>query len=103
MPRRSSHVVDDAPVLPLPQGLGGSQQTYADTSDRPSGSPSGAGAHGEKDVFEGHDAEDSDDNGSVSKKSRKSKARVRISRICVHCLRSFTRLSRNAVGTRSVL
>jgi hypothetical protein len=47
-------------------------------SDRSSGSLSGGGARGEKDVFEGHDAEDSDDNGSVSK-NRKAKARVRIS------------------------
>ena len=92
MPRRSSHVADDAPVLPLPQGLGGSQKKSADTSDRPSGPSSGGEAHGEKDVFEGQDAEDStyDDNGPVSKKSGKAKARVRISRSRVHCLRSFS-------------
>ena len=92
MPRRSSHEVVGAPVLPLPQGPGGSQKKYAGTSDRPSGSPYGGDAHGEKDVFEGHDAEDStyDDNGSVSKKSGKAKARVRISCTLVHCLQSFS-------------
>lgn len=71
MPRRSFHVVDDAPVLPLP---GGSERKYADMSDSPSGSLSGGG----------HESEDSDDNGSVPKKGRKAKARVRISRIRVH-------------------
>ena len=92
MPRRSSHVVGDAPVLPLPQGLAGSQRKYADTRDRPSGSPSGGDAHDGEGVFEGHDANDStyDDNGSVLKKSGKANAKVRISWISAHFLQSFS-------------
>lgn len=88
-PRRSSHVVGDAPVLPLPQGLGGSQKKYADTRNRPSGSSSGGDAHDGEGVSEGHDADGTtyDDDGSVLKKSGKAKARVRISRIRVHFFR----------------
>ncbi len=77
--RRSSHVVDGTPVLPLPEDLGGSQKKYADSDD-------GRNLHGEKDGFAGHDTEDStyDDSGAVSKKGGKAKVKVRNSRSLVH-------------------
>jgi len=84
--RRSSHVVDGTPVLPLPEDLGGSQKKYADSDDGHSSSPSGGNLHGEKDGFASHDTEDStyDDSGAVSKKVGKAKVKVRNSRSLVH-------------------
>jgi hypothetical protein len=78
--RRSSHVVNNSPVLPLPKGLGGSQRKSADSSDSLSSSPSGDESHGEKDATTGHDAEDSihDDSSVVHKKGGEAKGKVRI-------------------------
>ena len=72
--RRSSHVVDASPVLPLPKGLGGSQKKSADSGDSPSSSPSGDESHAEKDASTGHES---------------SVVKVRISRHCVYCSHSF--------------
>jgi hypothetical protein len=84
--RRSSHVVDGTPVLPLPEDIGGSQKKYADSDDGHSSSPSGGNLHGEKDGFAGHDTEDStyDDGGAVPKKGGKAKVKVRNSPSLVH-------------------
>ena len=89
--RRSSHVVDDSPVLPLPKGLGGSSKKPADSGDSLSDSPSDDESHGEKDASTGHDNEDStyDDSSVVHKKGGKAKVKVRILRLCIYCSHSF--------------
>jgi hypothetical protein len=89
--RRSSHVVDNPPVLPLPEGLGGSQKKSEDSGDSLSSSPSGDESHGEKDASTDHDTEGSTsgDSSVVHKKGGEAKVKVRISRPCVYCSHSF--------------
>jgi len=79
--RRSSHVVDGSPVLPLPKGLG--EKKSADSGDSLSSSPSGDGSHEEKDASTGHDSS------VVHKEAGEAKVKVRISRPCVYCSHSF--------------
>ena len=90
--RRSSYVVGDSPVLPLPKGLVGSQNKSADSSGGLSSSPSGGEPHGDKDVSAGHDTEEStdDDSTAVHNKGGEVKVKVRISRSRVYCFGLFS-------------
>lgn len=85
-PRHSSHVVDDPPVLPLPQTSGKSYKNYADSGDSRNSLgnkddqkiPSAGGSHEEKAVSAGDRNRYSpyDNNGAVPKEGGKVKVRI---------------------------
>lgn len=80
LPRHSSHVVEDLPVLPPPKSSGESHKVYADSGDSSSNKddrkiPSAVSSNGENDVSAGDGDKDSlyDDNGAVPKERGKVK------------------------------